>query len=101
MPVGANADAMRHFTSERGMQSVKWHPVRIIASHRDLLWSTEFPMPRFGLGAFVVALETLLAAMLGPSAPQIEFFGKPTAAPYRLAEEQLQSQARHLGMHLS
>lgn len=73
------------------------HPVRIIASQNDLLWPAGFPTPRFGLGAFVAALQTLLHACAGEGAPHVEFFGKPTAAPYRLAEARLRQQAHALG----
>ena len=73
------------------------HPVRIVAAHNDLLWPTAFPTPRFGLGAFVAALQTLLHACAGERAPSVEFFGKPTAAPYQLAEARLRQQATALG----
>jgi hypothetical protein len=94
-----HVNAQCRFQSGGGRAALHRHPVRVIASHRDLLWSTDFPTPRFGLGAFVAALETLLAAVLGPSAPPIECFGKPTEAPYQLAEKLLQQQTRRLGEH--
>lgn len=71
--------------------------VRVIAAQNDLLWSTGFPVPRYGLGAFVAALRALLQAAAPERTPQIEFFGKPTLAPYLLAERLLDAQAHTLG----
>jgi hypothetical protein len=85
--------------------------VRIIAAQNDLLWSNGFPVPRFGLGAFVASLRTLVAAAAASTGrvaagsagasvgawPEVEYFGKPTAAPYRLAERLLRQQIDDLG----
>ena len=41
--------------------------------------------------------RTLLAEATGGACPEVEFFGKPTLAPYRLAEQILDKQIDALG----
>lgn len=72
-------------------------PVKLFVSQRDLLWSNTFPVPRFGLGAFVACLETLLTKLPVHKAPEVATLGKPTTVPYRAAEELLLQQAHRLG----
>ena len=101
--VDANAASARGSADGGGssdQQPQPQHGVHIFAAQNDLLWSNGFPVSRFGLGAFVSALRTLLAevcAMKGVACPEVHFFGKPTAAPYRRAEAALDAQADELG----
>ncbi|KAI3431576.1 hypothetical protein D9Q98_004626 [Chlorella vulgaris] len=72
-------------------------PVAVYFSNPDLLWANEFSAPRFGQGAFAACLETLYEKVSGQPL-NAHFFGKPHAAPYRLAEELLLAQAAALGL---
>ncbi|KAI8097266.1 HAD-like domain-containing protein [Halteromyces radiatus] len=54
-------------------------------SNNDLIWSTDFPTPRLGQGAFKEALEGLYKALTGGSLIS-ESFGKPHGATYFYAE---------------
>ena len=60
----------------------KEQEVEVFIGHGDLLWSNDFPTPRFGLGAFSLAFQTLYKAYTG-MAPVITHFGKPTALPFK------------------
>ena len=65
-----------------GVYEGKEQEVEVFIGHGDLLWSNDFPTPRFGLGAFSLAFQTLYKAYTG-MAPIITHFGKPTAAPFK------------------
>jgi hypothetical protein len=54
----------------------------VYIGHADLLWANDFPRPRFGLGAFGVALETLYQRATGETLP-VEYYGKPLPGPFR------------------
>lgn len=74
-------------------------PVQIYFSNPDLLWANEFPLPRFGQGAFAACLETLYSNLTGgDSLPHKTVYGKPNPAPYSLIERVLGEQARALGL---
>ncbi|KAG1046649.1 hypothetical protein G6F46_007586 [Rhizopus delemar] len=55
-------------------------------SNNDLIWSTDFPAPRLGQGAFKNALEGLYKTLTGHEL-QSTSFGKPHAATYQFAEQ--------------
>lgn len=71
-------------------------PVRVYVGSGDLLWANEFPVPRYGLGAFTLAFHSLFKAYTG-TAPKITYFGKPTVSPFKLTERLLEEQVRGLG----
>jgi len=70
-------------------------------SNPDVLWKSEHPFPRFGQGAFKVALKALYAERLrflrvpaetiDERIAAIRQWGKPTDATYRFLEERLRS----------
>eukprot|EP00743_Colponemidia_sp_Colp-15_P001228 GILK01001349.1.p1 GENE.GILK01001349.1~~GILK01001349.1.p1 ORF type:complete len:413 (+),score=49.45 GILK01001349.1:56-1294(+) len=73
----------------------------------DLLWQSDYPNLRFGLGAHIVALKAVYQARLsalGLTPAQIEarmtdkwvFFGKPEVKAYRFAEDRLNGMAAQL-----
>ncbi|ORY92158.1 HAD hydrolase [Syncephalastrum racemosum] len=57
-------------------------------SNNDIIWSTDFPVPRIGQGAFKKALESLYSTLTGHNL-QSTSFGKPHAAMYAYAERVL------------
>ncbi|KAG1470748.1 hypothetical protein G6F56_002503 [Rhizopus delemar] len=59
-------------------------------SNNDLIWSTDFPAPRLGQGAFKNAVEGLYLTLTG-SELQSTSFGKPHAATYQFAEQIISS----------
>eukprot|EP00210_Caulerpa_lentillifera_P005945 g5680.t1 len=71
-------------------------PVGVYVGSGDLLWANEFPIPRYGLGAFTLAFRTLFEAYTGTQ-PNITYFGKPTLIPFRLTEKLLMKQMSWLG----
>ena len=73
--------------------------VQVYFSNPDLLWANEFPLPRFGQGAFAACLETLYSKLAGgDSLPHKTVYGKPNPAPYNLIEGVLVEQAQALGL---
>jgi HAD superfamily hydrolase (TIGR01450 family) len=71
-------------------------PPDFFFSNPDLLWAASHPRPRFGQGAFACAFAAVHRRVLG-HAPRARFFGKPTAATARMAEDLLVRQAAELG----
>lgn len=69
----------------------------IYFSQDDLLWPNAYHLPRFGLGAFRRALETLYEARTGRGLPMKGMYGKPTATTFALARQRLDEQARQAG----
>lgn len=83
--------------------------VKVFIGSGDLLWANDFPSPRFGLGAFSIAFQSLYKSLKG-NLPQIVHYGKPTVLPFRSvptrrmettvfrwAEKLLTEQAKQLG----
>jgi hypothetical protein len=70
----------------------------IYFSQDDLLWPNSYQLPRFGLGAFRRALETLYHARTGRGLPMKGMYGKPTASTFVLARRLLDEQARQRGV---
>jgi HAD superfamily hydrolase (TIGR01456 family) len=63
-------------------------------SNADLFWSTGYPLPRFGQGAFQAALRGVWRRVTGGQELVRRQMGKPSAETYRFAE-------RVLGAHRS
>ncbi|KAI7888702.1 HAD-like domain-containing protein [Mucor mucedo] len=57
-------------------------------SNNDLIWSTDFPAPRLGQGAFKIALDSLYKKLTDHELHSTSF-GKPHGATYRYAEDVL------------
>lgn len=72
--------------------------VEVYFSNPDLVWSNEFPTPRFGQGAFATCLEALHEKMTGHPMHAKTVFGKPNPEPYTLVEQLLLQQAQDLGL---
>ncbi|KAI9510922.1 HAD-like domain-containing protein, partial [Russula earlei] len=84
-------------------------PVELIFCNPDLLWRSEFPVPRLGQGAFREAFQAVFKALTGTPYPYVQF-GKPTKPTYDFAEKMLRAQMKELhgvsptctsSMHLS
>mmetsp|Transcript_1465 Transcript_1465/g.2084 ORF Transcript_1465/g.2084 Transcript_1465/m.2084 type:complete len:414 (+) Transcript_1465:356-1597(+) len=87
------------------------HRIPVVFSAGDLLWKSQHPNPRFGQGAFRIALESLYVArmrLLSVSEREIKArlgdfvqYGKPTLAQFRHARGVLLSEAERLGCEIS
>ncbi|CAO3678281.1 unnamed protein product [Umbelopsis vinacea] len=64
--------------------------VPVFFSNPDFLWSNEFPVARYGQGAFKIALEAIYKRHTGKEL-QSTSFGKPHKATYQYAEKILDS----------
>ncbi|KAH8548665.1 HAD-like domain-containing protein [Umbelopsis sp. PMI_123] len=64
--------------------------VPVYFSNPDFLWSNEFPVSRYGQGAFKTALEAIYKRHTGKEL-QSTSFGKPHRATYEYAEKILNS----------
>ncbi|KAI9318941.1 HAD-like domain-containing protein [Dichotomocladium elegans] len=58
-------------------------------SNNDIIWSTEFPVPRLGQGSFKVALEGVYNTLTGQQL-QSTSYGKPHMTTYSYAERVLE-----------
>lgn len=63
-------------------------------SNLDLVWKTEFPVNRFGTGAFVEALKGVWSAVTGGAELRFRALGKPSKFTYDYAHERLRSSGR-------
>ncbi|CAG8439784.1 7370_t:CDS:10 [Ambispora gerdemannii] len=67
------------------------HQIPLYFSNPDFIWSNEFPIPRFGQGAFRIAFESIYSEATGRKL-KYELFGKPETSTYRYAERLLADQ---------
>ncbi|KAF4509826.1 hypothetical protein G6O67_001766 [Ophiocordyceps sinensis] len=58
-------------------------------SNLDLVWKTEYPVNRFGTGAFVEALKGVWSAVTGGAELQFKALGKPSKLTYDYAHQRL------------
>lgn len=58
-------------------------------SNLDLLWKTNYPVNRFGTGAFIEALKGVWSASTGGRELQYSALGKPSRHTYKYAHEKL------------
>lgn len=63
-------------------------------SNLDLVWKTEYPVNRFGTGAFVDALRGVWAAVTNGAELQYRALGKPSFFTYDYAHKRLLAQSR-------
>jgi HAD superfamily hydrolase (TIGR01456 family) len=75
--------------------SKKYQRIPVFASNADIVYATDYPLPRFTQGAFVEAFKYLFQLYHGIPL-EVTFFGKPYDIQYRYAEEMLQQQANKL-----
>ncbi|KJZ72513.1 hypothetical protein HIM_08037 [Hirsutella minnesotensis 3608] len=62
-------------------------------SNLDLFWKTEYPVNRFGTGAFVESLKGVWSAVTGGAKLQFNALGKPSLYTYHYAHERLLRQS--------
>lgn len=65
---------------------------RLYFAADDFEYPAKFAVPRFGMGAFRVALAALYERLTGRHLAHVSY-GKPSAAPYRLAQSRLSQAA--------
>ena len=70
--------------------------IPIYFSADDLLWSTNAPLPRFGMGAFREMLCASYRCVVG-SELQIVQYGKPRTIAYKFAQKRLKKLSKDLG----
>ncbi|PNY22997.1 Protein SCO1, mitochondrial, partial [Tolypocladium capitatum] len=58
-------------------------------SNLDLFWKTEYPVNRFGTGAFVEALRGVWSAVTSGAELQLKALGKPSRLTYGYAHDRL------------
>lgn len=72
----------------------------LIACNPDLVWASEYHLPRLACGAFVHMLAPLYEEMSGREL-EVTWIGKPTEVTYKYALNSLREQAASLGQQLS
>ncbi|KAL1918677.1 uncharacterized protein VTP21DRAFT_2699 [Calcarisporiella thermophila] len=72
--------------------------VPIYFSNPDIIWSTDFPLPRYGQGAFRLALDALFEWTTGRKLEYTQF-GKPHAVTYEYAREAMRNHLRENGVY--
>lgn len=73
----------------QGMPGEGVAPQQVVAMHNacsDFEYAARWPTPRFGAGAFRVALEKLWSQLTGRELEQV-LYGKPHEAQYRFVEQ--------------
>jgi len=80
-----------------GLPTFKSHqnPVELVFCNPDLIWKSDFNLPRLGQGSFKVAFQAVFRALTGNEYPYVQF-GKPTKATYEFAEQVLKAQIEEL-----
>ncbi|KAJ1722803.1 hypothetical protein LPJ53_002817 [Coemansia erecta] len=93
-------DVLRSQDAAAGRPFVRRQTAPLFMSNEDLVFSNEYPLPRFGQGAYHVCLRAMWQALhAGTDAPQLEYslFGKPHPVQYRYAEGLLDRIAGSVG----
>ena len=75
------------------------HQLPVIACNPDLVWASEYHLPRIACGAFMHVLSSLYQEMSGREL-QITWCGKPTDITYQYAMRALHNQAETLDLTL-
>ncbi|KAI5450076.1 hypothetical protein NCC49_003703 [Naganishia albida] len=68
----------------------------LIFSNPDLEWQSDYPLPRFGQGAFRLATEQIYKATTGLDLQYIQY-GKPHAITYDLAQSMIMKHLHEIG----
>ncbi|KAJ9114088.1 hypothetical protein QFC22_005908 [Naganishia vaughanmartiniae] len=68
----------------------------LIFSNPDLEWQSDYPLPRFGQGAFRLATEQIYKATTGLDL-QYQQYGKPHAVTYDFAQEMIMRHLHDIG----
>lgn len=80
-----------HFGTSRSKFSSE-PSVPIIWSNNDFLWSTGFPLPRFGQGAFRIAVREIYKQMNNGLELNDDVWGKPHKIAFKYAETVLSNE---------
>jgi HAD superfamily hydrolase (TIGR01456 family) len=70
-------------------------PIELIFCNPDLLWKSDFDIPRLGQGAFKTSFLAVYKALTGSTYPYVQY-GKPTAETYKFAERVLTDRFQEL-----
>ncbi|KAJ9117383.1 hypothetical protein QFC24_006479 [Naganishia onofrii] len=68
----------------------------LIFSNPDLEWQSDYPLPRFGQGAFRMATEQIYKATTGLDL-KYQQYGKPHAVTYDFAQEMIMRHLHDIG----
>ncbi|XP_059150490.1 haloacid dehalogenase-like hydrolase domain-containing 5 [Physella acuta] len=72
--------------------------IPVLACNMDLLWMSEYKVPRLGHGCFMNALEGLYQKITGKEMKYTALIGKPSEITYHHADYLLTQQAKLLGV---
>ncbi|KAK4688998.1 hypothetical protein P7C73_g1117, partial [Tremellales sp. Uapishka_1] len=70
--------------------------IPLLFTNPDLEWRSDYPLSRFGMGAFRLSVESIYKATTGLELPYLQY-GKPQKATYAFAEEMLRRDMKRLG----
>ncbi|KAJ1889350.1 hypothetical protein LPJ66_008075 [Kickxella alabastrina] len=88
-------DVLRSQNATVGGPFVNRQVIPLYMSNSDLIFSNEYPLPRFGQGAYHVCLRAMWHALTKGEAPPLDhtLFGKPYRVQYAYAERLLDRMA--------
>jgi len=89
-------DILRSQNGKLGTQQIPYvkQAVPCYFAAADLLWSNNFPLSRFGQGAFKIALSKLFKELTGKPVDIIQY-GKPEKTTYDFAKELLEEYSKN------
>ncbi|KAJ2685029.1 hypothetical protein IWW39_004540 [Coemansia spiralis] len=82
-------DVLRSAGATLGREFVNRQTVPLYMSNADLVFSNDYPRPRFGQGAYHVCLRAMWDALTGGAPLEYTLFGKPNKVQYQYAEHLL------------
>ncbi|KAJ2827291.1 hypothetical protein GGI24_002684 [Coemansia furcata] len=82
-------DVLRSANATLGHEFVNRQTVPLYMSNADLIFSNDYPRPRFGQGAYHVCLHAMWNALTGGAPLEYTLFGKPNRVQYQYAEHLL------------
>ncbi|KAJ1857934.1 hypothetical protein H4R99_003864 [Coemansia sp. RSA 1722] len=89
----AVTDILRSRDATAGNEFVDRQVVPLYMSNEDLVFSNDYPQPRFGQGAYHVCLRAMWQALTNGAPLEYTRFGKPHGVQYRYAEQLLDRMA--------
>ncbi|KAJ2885633.1 hypothetical protein H4R27_001214 [Coemansia aciculifera] len=82
-------DVLRSANATLGSEFVNRQTAPLYMSNSDLIFSNDYPRPRFGQGAYHVCLRAMWDALTGGAPLKYTLFGKPNKVQYQYAEHLL------------
>ncbi|KAJ2506285.1 hypothetical protein IWW47_001655 [Coemansia sp. RSA 2052] len=79
-------DVLRSKGATLGSEFVNRQTVPLYMSNADLIFSNDYPRPRFGQGAYHVCLRAMWDALTAGAPLEYTLFGKPNKVQYQYAE---------------